>query len=319
MGQSNLTTWFKRLYTQFKNNLNLKTIYNVVKYMKISDILNTGKVTVSCELFPPKHGSGLSDAQNIVRETAALRPSFISITYGAGGGTSSHTVKLANEAQKYGIPALAHLTCVSSDSQTIKEVLSKLAADNIENILALRGDIPEGHLFPTNAHYHHACDLMKEIQSAGNFCIGGACYPEGHPESESIEKDIESLKIKVDCGCQFLTTQMFFDNNILYNFLYRLLHHKIDVPVIAGIMPVTDGRQIARICKLSGTVLPQHFRSIVDKFSSNTAAMNQAGIAYATEQIIDLIANDVRNIHIYTMNKPDIAKKIMNNLSEIFK
>ncbi len=287
--------------------------------MKISDILNTGKITVSCELFPPKHGSGLVGAQNIVRQTAALRPSFISITYGAGGGTSEHTVSLAEEAQKQGVPALAHLTCVSSDRKTIKEVLSKLSDGYIKNILALRGDIPEGQPFPSDAQYHHACDLMKEIKDSGDFCIGGACYPEGHPESENLDKDIENLKIKVDCGCSFFTTQMFFDNNILYNFLYRLLHHKIDVPVIAGIMPVINGQQITRICKLSGTVLPQHFRAIVDKFSGNSAAMQQAGIAYATEQIIDLIANDVRNIHIYTMNKPDIAGKIMNNLSEIFK
>jgi methylenetetrahydrofolate reductase (NADPH) len=285
--------------------------------MKISDILKTGKITVSCELFPPKHGSGLAGAQNIVRETAALRPSFISITYGAGGGTSDYTASLAAETQKHGITALAHLTCVSSDRQTIRGVLSKLAADKIENVLALRGDIPDG--LPADAQYHHACDLMKEIQNAGDFCIGGACYPEGHPESESLEKDIESLRIKADCGCSFFTTQMFFDNNIFYNFLYRLLHHKIDVPVIAGIMPVINGRQIARICKLSGTVLPPRFRAIVDKFSGDGAAMNQAGIAYATEQIIDLIANDVRNIHIYTMNKPDIAGKIMENLSEIFK
>jgi methylenetetrahydrofolate reductase (NADPH) len=285
--------------------------------MKISDILNTGKITVSCELFPPKHGSGLAGAQNIVRETAALRPSFISITYGAGGGTSDYTASLAAETQKHGITALAHLTCVSSDRQTIRGVLSKLAADKIENVLALRGDIPDG--LPADAQYLHACDLMKEIQSVGDFCIGGACYPEGHPESENLEKDIESLKIKVDCGCSFFTTQMFFDNNIFYNFLYRLLNHKIDVPVIAGIMPVINGRQITRICKLSGTVLPPRFRAIVDKFSTDNAAMNQAGIAYATEQIIDLIANDVRHIHIYTMNKPDIAGKIMENLSEIFK
>jgi len=287
--------------------------------MKISDILNTGKITVSCELFPPKHGSGLAGAQDVVRRTAALRPSFISITYGAGGGTSDYTENLANEAQKQGIPALAHLTCVSSDHKTITDVLTKLKADNIENILALRGDIPDGQPFPADAQYHHACDLMKEIQKAGDFCIGGACYPEGHPESENLEKDIESLKIKVDCGCSFLTTQMFFDNNILYNFMYRLLHHKIEVPVIAGVMPVINGKQIARICKISGTVLPPRFRAIVDKYSDNSAAMNQAGIAYATEQIIDLIANDVRNIHIYTMNKPDIAGKIMSNLSEIFK
>ena len=288
--------------------------------MKISDILENGKVSVSCELFPPKHGSGLAGAKSVVRRMAELKPSFISITYGAGGGTSEHTVNLADEAQNScGVPALAHLTCVSSARQEVRGVLAQLASRKIENILALRGDIPEGSPFPENADFHHACDLMKEICDYGGFCVGGACYPEGHPEAVSLQKDMESLKIKADCGCRFLTTQMFFDNNILYNFLYRMLHNGIDVPVIAGIMPVTDGRQIARICKLSGTALPARFRAIVDKFSSSPAAMNQAGVAYATEQIIDLIANDVRHIHIYTMNKPDIAGRIMNNLSEIFK
>ena len=288
--------------------------------MKISEILKSDKVSVSCELFPPKHGSGLAGAKTVVRKVAELKPSFLSITYGAGGGTSDYTVSLADEAQNAcGVPALAHLTCVSSNREEVKKVLADLASHKIENILALRGDIPDGSPFPENADFHHACDLMKVISDFGGFCIGGACYPEGHPEAQSMEKDIESLKIKVDCGCQFLTTQMFFDNNIMYNFLYRMLHYGIDVPVVAGIMPVTDGRQIARICKLSGTTLPGRFRAIVDKFASNPAAMNQAGVAYATEQIIDLIANDVRHIHIYTMNKPDIAGRIMNNLSEIFK
>jgi methylenetetrahydrofolate reductase (NADPH) len=287
--------------------------------MKISDILSAGKVTVSCELFPPKHGSGLTGAKSIVRATAALRPSFISITYGAGGGTSGHTISLADELQNgCGIPALAHLTCVSSGRDAVKGFLDELRSRKIENILALRGDIPEGSPFPANADYRHANELMQDIRDYGGFCIGGACYPEGHPEAESLQKDMESLKIKAEAGCEFLTTQMFFDNNILYNFMYRLLHNGIETPVIAGIMPVTDGRQIARICKLSGTVLPARFRAIVDKFSKNPAAMNQAGVAYATEQIIDLIANDVNHIHIYTMNKPDIAGKIMKNLSEIF-
>jgi methylenetetrahydrofolate reductase (NADPH) len=287
--------------------------------MKISDILSTGKVTVSCELFPPKHGSGLAGAKAIVRATAALRPSFISVTYGAGGGTSTETVNLADELQNgCGVPALAHLTCVSSGREAVRGFLSELRARKIGNILALRGDIPAGSPFPANADYHHASELMKDIRDYGGFCIGGACYPEGHPEAESLHKDMESLKIKAECGCEFLTTQMFFDNNILYNFMYRLLHNGIETPVIAGIMPVTDGRQIARICKLSGTALPARFRAIVDKFSGNPAAMNQAGVAYATEQIIDLIANDVNHIHIYTMNKPDIAGRIMKNLSEIF-
>ena len=288
--------------------------------MKIIDILNTGKVTVSCELFPPKYGSGLAGAKSVVRQTAALNPAFISITYGAGGGTSEHTVSLADESQNNcGVTALAHLTCISSSKDAIREILAQLSSLKIENILALRGDIAEGSQFPHDASFLHACDLMKEIRDYGDFCIGGACYPEGHPEAPSIQKDIENLKIKVDCGCQFFTTQMFFDNNILYNFMYHMLSNKIETPVIAGIMPVIDGKQIARICKISGAALPSRFRAIVEKFSSNPAAMCQAGIAYATEQIIDLIANDVNHIHIYTMNKPDIAGKIISNLSGILK
>ena len=286
--------------------------------MKIIDILNTGGVTVSCELFPPKHGTELSSVKLVVRDTAKLGPSFISITCGAGGSTGDRTVGLADEVQNVcGVTALAHLTCITSGLAIVRGVLAKLASRGIENILALRGDMPEGQT--PSRHYLHACDLMKEIRDYGGFCIGGACYPEGHPESTTLQDDIENLKIKVDCGCRFLTTQMFFDNNILYNYMFRLLRNGVDVPVIAGIMPVTDGKQIGRICKLSGTALPPRFRAIVDQFSGNPAAMAQAGVAYATEQIIDLVANGVKNIHLYTMNKPDIAGKIMSNLSEIFK
>jgi methylenetetrahydrofolate reductase (NADPH) len=287
--------------------------------MKISDVLNNGKVTVSCELFPPKHGSVLSGIQDVVRETIKLHPSFISITHHSGGIINSDMISLLSEIQNYGLPVLPHLTCISLDHPTVRNILSELKKNGIKNILALRGDIPHGQELTKNEQYHHASDLMKEIQDLGDFCIGGACYPEGHPESTSLEKDMESLRIKVDNGCQFLTTQMFFDNNILYNFLYRMLNHKIDVPIIAGIMPVVDSRLITRICKLSNTVLPPRFRMIIDKFSGNSSTMSQAGIAYATEQIIDLIANDIHHIHIYTMNKPDIAGRIMNNLSEILK
>ena len=288
--------------------------------MKITDILNSGKVTVSCEIFPPKQGAGLEALQAVVQATAALHPSFISVTYGAGGKTGDYTVRLASEVQNnQNIPALAHLTCVSSDKASIARALDELRAHGIENILALRGDIPENNPFPSQGQYRYASELIESIRDYGGFCIGGACYPEGHPEAATLQKDIESLKIKVDSGCQFLTTQMFFDNNILYNYMFRLLKNGIGVPVVAGIMPVTNGRQIARICKLSGAALPPRFRAIVDKFFENPAAMNQAGVAYATEQIIDLIANGVNHIHIYTMNKPDIAARIMTNLSEIFK
>lgn len=288
--------------------------------MKIIDTLTDNQVTISCELFPPKEGTQIPQVKEVVQKIAALRPSFMSVTYGAGGGTSSHTVEIADEIQnKNNITALAHLTCYSSDRNQIDSVLSDLKKHNIKNILALRGDIPKDSAFPFPNQYHHASDLIEEIKQQGDFCIGAACYPEGHPESESLEQDIDQTKIKIDSGCEFLTTQMFFDNNILYSYLSRALKRGINVPVIAGIMPVTNSKQINRICQLSGTALPPRFKAIVERFGNNPAAMKQAGIAYATEQIIDLIANGIPNIHIYTMNKPEIAGQIMDNLSEIYK
>ena len=288
--------------------------------MKISELLKSKEITISCELFPPKKGSELQKAHDLVREIAQLCPTFISVTYGATGGISEHTVNLANEAQNVnGITALAHLTCASSDRNKIQEVLGGLNQNKIENILALRGDIPENADFPLPNQYRHASELIAEIRAFGDFCIGGACYPEGHPEAESVEADIDNLKRKVEAGCEFLTTQMFFDNNILYSFLYKALKKGIHVPVIAGIMPVTNVSQMKRIGALSGSVLPQRFRMMVERFADNSAALKQAGIAYATEQIIDLIANGVGHIHIYTMNKPDVAGAIMHNLSEIYK
>ena len=287
--------------------------------MKISELLKTKEVTISCELFPPKKGSELPKAHEVVREMAKLKPAFISVTYGASGGISEHTVDMTNEVQNINsVTALAHLTCASSGREKIQEVLGKLKENKIENILALRGDIPENLDFPLPDQYHHASELIEEIKLFGDFCIGGACYPEGHPEAESIDADLEYLKQKVEAGCEFLTTQMFFDNNILYNFLYRALKKNIQVPVIAGIMPVTNANQIKRITSLSGTALPQRFRAIVERFADHPAALKQAGIAYATDQIIDLIANGVNNVHIYTMNKPDVAGAILNNLSEIY-
>ncbi len=287
--------------------------------MKISELLKTKEVTISCELFPPKKGSELKKAHQVVKEMAILKPAYISVTYGASGGISEHTVDMANEVQNVnGVTALAHLTCASSGREKIQEVLAKLQQHHIENILALRGDIPENLDFPLLGQYRHASDLIEEIKSFGDFCIGGACYPEGHPEAESVDADLNYLKQKVEAGCEFLTTQMFFDNNILYNFLYRALKKNIQVPVIAGIMPVTNVNQIKRITALSGTALPQRFRAIVERFADHPAALGQAGIAYATEQIIDLIANGVNNVHIYTMNKPDVAGAILKNLSEIY-
>ncbi|MBO5360331.1 MAG: methylenetetrahydrofolate reductase [Clostridia bacterium] len=282
--------------------------------MKVIDILNNGKVNVSCELFPPKVWSQVSGAKQVVRDIAKLSPSFMSVTYGAGGGTSEHTVDLSREVQACGVTALAHLTCLSTDEEKLVSVIEQLKADGIENILALRGD--KGELSVPGA-FSHASELIGLIKAHGDFCIGGACYPECHPESPSVAADLDGLKIKAESGCQFFTTQMFFDNNVFYKFMYRLLAAGINVPIVAGIMPVTNSAQLDRIVSLSGSGIPLRFKAIADKFASDPAAMKQAGIAYATDQIIDLIASGVNNIHIYTMNKPDIAESIMSNLSDI--
>ena len=287
--------------------------------MKIKALLenNSKKVTFSCEIFPPKKDTAFSGIFETVDAIQALGVDFISVTYGAGGSTSKKTVEVASYIQEHHhIPALAHLTCCDSSREEIAERLSEMKERGIENILALRGDRPKDFV---PGPYTYAVDLIRDIKEQGDFCIGGACYPEGHVECEHKEDDIAYLKEKVDAGCDFLTTQMFFDNNVYYNFLYRVLAVGINVPVIPGIMPVINARQIKRSCELSGTVLPPRFKAIADKFSDDPLAMEQAGIAYATEQIIDLIANGVTYIHLYTMNRPQTAARIMENLSHILR
>mgnify|MGYP004591221725 FL=1 len=287
--------------------------------MRLTELLKSDEVTISCELFPPKQGAQLENYKKIVKEMADLKPAYMSVTYGATGGTSDYTVELANEVCNVNhIPALAHLTCASSTKEKVASVIAELKEHKIENILALRGDIPQNAEFPLPDQYKHASELIADIRAQGDFCIGGACYPEGHPEAQTIYEDLDHLKEKVDAGCEFLTTQMFFDNNILYNFMYKALKKGIDVPIVAGIMPVTNAAQIKRITSLSGNMVPPRFLAIVDRFGENPEAMKQAGIAYATEQIIDLIANGVNHVHIYTMNKPDIAGAILDNLSQIY-
>lgn len=288
--------------------------------MKLTELLQSNRPTVSCELFPPKPGTALLDAPSVVRRMAALHPAYMSVTCSAGGSGNGGvtTADMANEVQNInGITALAHLTCVAATRDEVRASLEDLKKLGIENILALRGDLPRDGAFPHPDGYHHASELMEEIRTFGGFCIGGACYPEGHPESATLYENIDNLKYKVDAGCEFLTTQMFFDNNELYSYLYKLRRSGIDIPVIAGIMPVTNASQIKRIMSLSGSQLPARFRAIIDRFAGNPAAVKQAGIAYATEQIIDLLANGVDHVHIYTMNKPEIAGSIMANLSEI--
>lgn len=285
--------------------------------MKISDIIASKEITVSLEIFPPKQGTELEHSRNLVAEMAKLSPDFISVTYGAAGTTARFTAELADEVERCGIASLAHVTCVSTDEEALDNYLSSLKANGIENILALRGDMPDGR--EPKKVYTHASDLATAIKQKGDFCIGGACYPEGHPEATSVSADIDALKIKAESGCEFFTTQMFFDNDIMYSFLSKFQRKGINIPVIAGIMPITNARQLGRSVALSGTTVPRRFREIVERFGDKPTAMRQAGIAFATEQIIDLIANGVNNIHIYAMNKPDVAAEILSNISEIRK
>lgn len=286
--------------------------------MKVIDIITGSRPSLSFEIFPPKTSDNFEAVESAAEKIARLNPSFMSVTYGAGGGTSEYTAALAADLIDFGVTPLAHLTCISSTKEKVRAQLDSLKEKGIENILALRGDILPG----TDSElcdYRYASELTAEISAYGGFCIGGACYPESHPESESSERDLDYLKLKAENGCQFFTTQMFFDNNILYNFMYRMLRRGIDVPVVAGIMPVTNANQIKRICSISKTALPQRFLRIVDRYGDNPEVMKQAGIAFATEQIIDLYANGINAVHVYSMNKPDVAEKIKANLSEILK
>ena len=289
--------------------------------MKIIELLKDEKLSLSFEVFPPKVDSSFESVKTATEEIAKLKPAFMSVTYGAGGGTSKYTLDIAkNIKDKYDVSSLAHLTCVSSMKETVRQRIEDMKNAGIKNVMALRGDIPEEMLGEdrTRWDYRYAIDLVRELkESDADFCIGGACYPEIHPESLNQKDDIKYLKEKVDAGCEFLTTQMFFDNNLLYNFLYKIREAGITVPVVAGIMPITNANQVARAISLSGSHVPQRFKSLVDKFGSDPAAMKQAGIAYATDQIIDLFANNVTNVHVYSMNKPDVAQKIQSNLSDI--
>ncbi len=289
--------------------------------MKIIDILNRKDMSLSFEVFPPKRETAFESVKLTAESIAANKPAFMSVTYGAGGGTSRYTLDIAKDIEeKFGVPTLAHLTCVSSSRAMVKEKIEEIHAMGIENIMALRGDLtPElEKTDPTTWDYRHAVELIREIKESGyDFCIGAACYPEIHPDSSNQREDIKYLKEKVDAGVDFLTTQMVFDNNLFFNFLYKIREAGITVPVLPGIMPITNANQVERAIKLSGSFMPQRFKAIVDYFGSDPDAMKQAGIAYAADQIIDLYANGVTNVHVYSMNKPDVAQAIMGNLSNI--
>ena len=289
--------------------------------MKLRDLLKREVPSLSFEVFPPKTDAAFDSVADAIFQIAKMHPSFMSVTYGAGGGTSRYTLEIAKDIKRrFDVPSLAHLTCVSSTKETVQAQIAAIKEAGIENVMALRGDIPADRLGEDRSRwdYRHATDLVRELKASGqDFCIGGACYPEVHPESASQKEDILHLKEKVDAGCDFLTTQMFFDNNLLYNFLYKIREAGITVPVIPGIMPITNGSMVKRAIQLSGSFVPQRFKSLVDKFGSSPAAMMQAGIAYATDQIIDLYANGITHVHVYSMNKPEVAAAILHNLSDI--
>ena len=286
--------------------------------MKISDILAKKSVTVSLEVFPPKKQDAFEGVVSTARELAAMNPDFMSITYGANGSTRVNTAEISSEIEKCGVSALSHLTCVGANADGIENAISRLKNAGISNVLALRGDIPEGMTKEEAVgDFQHASDLVPALKAAG-FCVGGACYPEGHPESPNRLSDIDNLKRKVDAGVDFLTTQMFFDNDMLYSFLYQLQSRGIRVPVIAGIMPITSASQVQRMVKLSNAYIPRKLLSICDRFQDDNEAMKQAGIAYAIDQIIDLVSNGVRGIHIYTLNKSEAARTILESTSAIF-
>lgn len=285
--------------------------------MYISDIIKSKKTTVSFEVFPPKKTEMFADVRKAVAELSGLGPDFISVTYGAGGGTSAYTADISAEIQNsHGITSLSHLTCVASTKAEIETLAANLKEKGIENILAMRGDIPEGAVdFPNPKQYRYACELIAHLHEIGGFCIGGACYPEGHVECPDKEKDLDNLKNKVDTGCDFLISQLFFDNEKYLDFLSRCAGKGIDVPVLAGIMPVQNAKQIKRMCSMSGATLPPKFTRMVERYQDDTPSLLKAGIAYATDQIVDLIASGVRGIHIYTMNKPPIAEAVMKNIA----
>lgn len=285
--------------------------------MKITDLFAKKKPTVSFEVFPPNEIYSLDEVFSVIDELALLKPDFISVTYGAGGASRGRTVEIASKIKnKNKIEALAHLTCIGAKKSEIQNILNELKKHNIENILALRGDLPKDNTAVKKGDFSHASDLVKYLKENENFSVGGAFYPEGHQDTNDL-LDLFNLKLKVDSGTDFLISQIFFDNEQFYQFRDKLKKLNINIPVIAGIMPVTNAKQIRKITSLCGCTIPEKLKKILDRYEDNPKALKEAGTAYATEQIIDLMTSDIDGIHIYTMNKTETAKKIMNSIQNI--
>lgn len=285
--------------------------------MRIPELFKEGKTVFSFEIFPPKKTSSIDTIYNTLDELSDLNPAFISVTYGAGGNTAdSKTCQIASVIQdKYNITSAAHLTCVNCTKNDIDVILGQLKEKGIQNILALRGDINPD--IPPKHDFKYASELVTYIKEHGDFSVSGACYPEGHMETESIIDDIKHLKIKVDAGAEHLMSQLFFDNSHFYDFLEKARIAGIDVPIEAGIMPVINKNQIERMVSMCGASLPAKFTKMMQKYEHNAEALRDAGIAYAIDQIVDLISNGVDGIHLYTMNNPYVARRISESISSL--
>ena len=285
--------------------------------MKISELFNKNKTVFSLEIFPPKKTSSVDTIYDTLDQLKDIHPDFVSVTYGAGGSIVNNlTCEIASIIKnKYGIEAVAHLTCVNCTKEDVDSILDQLKQNNIENILALRGDInPE---YTPKKDFKHATDLAGDISKKGGFNISGAGYPECHVEAPSPEEDILNLKKKVEAGVSSLTTQLFFDNNVFYNFMENVRKAGISVPVEAGIMPVTNKKQIERMVSMCGASLPSKFVKMIQKYDGNQEALRDAGIAYAVDQIVDLISNGAEGIHLYTMNNPLVACRISEAIKNL--
>lgn len=283
--------------------------------MKIKDIFKE-KTVFSFEVFPPKSTSSVDVIYRTLDELGGLNPDFISVTYSAGGsGNSSLSFDITEKIKSMGITPVLHLPCINYTKEQIDNTLTEAESREIENILALRGDINPD--IPPVKDFRYASDLITYIKSKGDFDIAGACYPEGHLEAESLDRDIENLKIKVDAGADHLMSQLFFDNEYFYNFRDKAAKAGINVPIEAGIMPVTNKKQIERMVTMCGASLPHKFVKIMQKYEHNPEALRDAGIAYAINQIVDLLASNVDGIHLYTMNNAYVAKKISDAVSGI--
>lgn len=286
--------------------------------MKIKELFKQKQPTISFEVFPPNKIYTLEKVHEVIDELSLLKPDFMSVTYGAGGSTRRNTVDIASKIKNINnIEALAHLTCIGATKKEIDEILKDLNKNNIENIMALRGDIPQ-ECENKIGEFSHANDLIKYIKEYGDFSIGGAFYPEGHQETNDL-LDLFNLKTKVDSGTDFLISQIFFENEKFYEFKEKLGKLNIKTPLIAGVMPITNGKQIRRITSMCGCSIPEKLKKILDRYEDNPIAMREAGIAYAMEQIIELISDDIAGIHIYTMNRVEASKKIMENIGNILR